>query len=179
MFGNFICVCVFLLGVSVLYVVWEYDWVFIHTGKQPRHIKPLHINDIKKLPRYDLTATMQCAGNRRKEMSKVKEVKGLSWNCGSISTATWTGMYSGCSYCCRHRIKKVFYPVATLSIALYVLRRFMSSQRCRARGGNFIIGFININKYTSASENVHLCLRTVNWVALVSLLVEYLLYSVL
>jgi len=24
-------------------------------------------------------------------MSQVKEVKGLSWNCGSISTAKWTG----------------------------------------------------------------------------------------
>ena len=33
--------------------------------------------------------------------------------------------------------------------------------------------------YTSAFENVHLCLRTVNWVTLVSLLVEYLLYFVL
>ena len=52
------------------------------------------------------------------------------------------------------------------------------SQRRRARGGNFVIGFININKYTSASENVHLCLRAVNSVSLVSLLVEYLLYSV-
>ena len=49
-------------------------------------------------------------------------------------------------------------PVAILSIALYVLRRSYVSQRCRARGGNFVIGFININKYTSASENVHLCL---------------------
>ena len=37
---------------------------------------------------------------------------------------------------------------------------------------------LNINKYTSASENVHLGLRTFNWVTLVSLLVEYLLYSV-
>ena len=55
---------------------------------------------------------------------------------------------------------------------------YVSQQRC-ARGVNFVIGFININKYTSASENVHLCLRTVNWVTLVSLLVEYLLYSVL
>ena len=27
----------------------------------------------------------------------------------------------------RHIIKKVFYPVAALSIALYVLRRFMSA----------------------------------------------------
>ena len=31
------------------------------------------------------------------------------------------------------------------------------SQRRRARGGKFVIGFININKYTSAFENVHLC----------------------
>ena len=51
-------------------------------------------------------------------------------------------------------------PVATLSIALYVLRRSMSDKQRRARGGNFVIGFININKYTSASENVHLCLKT-------------------
>ena len=44
----------------------------------------------------------------------------------------------------------------------------------------FVIGFININKYTFASENVHLCFKkTVNWVTLVSLLVEYLLYSVI
>ena len=55
--------------------------------------------------------------------------------------------------------------VAALSIALYVLPRFMSAS---SRGGDFVIGFININKYTSTSE------RTVNWVTLVSLLVEYL-----
>ena len=67
----------------------------------------------------------------------------------------------------RAQNKEGILPVATLSIALYVLRRFMS-----ARGGKFVIGFININKYTSAS------VRTVNWVTLVSLLVEYLLYSV-
>ena len=35
----------------------------------------------------------------------------------------------------------------------------MSDKQRRARGGNFVIGFININKYTSASENVHLCLK--------------------
>ena len=70
-------------------------------------------------------------------------------------------------------------PVATLSIALYVLRRatYVSQRHC-ARGGKFVIGFINIDKYTSVSENVHLSLRTLNWVTLVSLLVEYLLYSV-
>ena len=55
--------------------------------------------------------------------------------------------------------KEGILPVATLSIALYVLRRFMSDKECCARGGNFVIGFINTNKYTSASENVHLCLK--------------------
>ena len=54
----------------------------------------------------------------------------------------------------------------------------LSADLCRARGGNFVIGFININKYTSAFENVRLYLRIVNWVTSVSLLVEYLLYSV-
>ena len=38
------------------------------------------------------------------------------------------------------------------SLQIYV------SQRRRARGGNSVISFININKYTSVSENVHLCL---------------------
>ena len=35
-----------------------------------------------------------------------------------------------------------------------------SADLCQpARGGNFVIAFININKDTSSSENVHLCLR--------------------
>ena len=55
--------------------------------------------------------------------------------------------------------KEGILPVATLSIALSVLRRSMSDKQRCARGGSFVIGFININKYTSASENVHLCLK--------------------
>ena len=35
-----------------------------------------------------------------------------------------------------------------------------STDLCQpARGGNFVIGFININKDTSSFENVYLCLR--------------------
>ena len=54
--------------------------------------------------------------------------------------------------------KEGILPVATLSIAICSLPIYVSQRRC-ARGDNFLIGFININKYTSASENVHLCLR--------------------
>ena len=56
-------------------------------------MKSLSLEDIRKLPKHTITATMQCAGNRRAEMSRRKEVKGLTWDAGSISTATWTGQY--------------------------------------------------------------------------------------
>ena len=74
--------------------------------------------------------------------------------------------------------KEGILPVATLSIALYVLRRSMSASDFAPEVAVLSSALLNIKKYTSASENVHLCLRTFNWVTLVSLLVEYLLYSV-
>ena len=66
----------------------------------------------------------------------------------------------------------------TVYCSIFSPQIYVRQRRC-ARGGNFVLGFININKYTSVYEYVHLCLRTVNWVTLVSLLVEYLLYPVL
>ncbi|KAJ3081736.1 hypothetical protein HDU99_004822 [Rhizoclosmatium hyalinum] len=36
--------------------------------------------------------TLQCAGNRRKEMHDAKPVKGLQWTQGAISNAIWTGV---------------------------------------------------------------------------------------
>ena len=35
---------------------------------------------------------MQCAGNRRSEMNRIKLVKGLNWGAAAISTAEWTGV---------------------------------------------------------------------------------------
>ncbi|KAK6621588.1 hypothetical protein RUM44_001395 [Polyplax serrata] len=49
------------------------------------------LNDIKKFPKHTISATVQCAGNRRSEMSKVKQVKGLSWDQAAIGNATWSG----------------------------------------------------------------------------------------
>lgn len=49
--------------------------------------------DLKsKFPKYTITATIQCAGNRRSELNQVKQVKGLNWGAGAIGTATWTGV---------------------------------------------------------------------------------------
>ena len=43
-------------------------------------------------PYRSLTATIQCAGNRRSEMNPVKQVKGLNWGPAAISNAQFGGV---------------------------------------------------------------------------------------
>ena len=38
-----------------------------------------------------MTATLQCTGNRRTELSAVAPIKGLEWEGGAIGTAVWGG----------------------------------------------------------------------------------------
>ena len=52
----------------------------------------LSLHDLKsRFPKHTVTATLQCAGNRRSEMNGVKQVKGLNWGIAAISNATWSG----------------------------------------------------------------------------------------
>ncbi|XP_041975205.1 sulfite oxidase, mitochondrial [Aricia agestis] len=51
----------------------------------------LTLQDIERFPQVTVRAALMCAGNRRSEMNKVKPVKGLSWQAGAISCATWRG----------------------------------------------------------------------------------------
>lgn len=52
----------------------------------------LTLDDLKtKFPKHTVTATLQCAGNRRSEMNQVRQVKGLNWGIAAISNATWGG----------------------------------------------------------------------------------------
>src|SRR5690242_14991692 len=46
----------------------------------------------KKFPKYSITVTTQCAGNRRAELNPIKPVKGLEWGPAAIGTAVWTGV---------------------------------------------------------------------------------------
>ncbi|XP_076258042.1 sulfite oxidase [Rhynchophorus ferrugineus] len=50
------------------------------------------LDELKKLPKHTITATIMCAGNRRSEMTKVKAVKGLNWGPAAIGNACWTGV---------------------------------------------------------------------------------------
>lgn len=51
----------------------------------------LSMDTIRKLPKYEVTATLQCAGNRRTAMSKTRTVKGVGWDVSAIGNATWGG----------------------------------------------------------------------------------------
>lgn len=53
--------------------------------------KTFKLDDIYALPKYDVTATIMCGGNRRSEMTQVKPVKGLSWGMAAVGNAVWSG----------------------------------------------------------------------------------------
>lgn len=64
----------------------------LHVEGLPGGVLKLSLEDLKtRFPKHTVTATLQCAGNRRSEMNKVKQVKGLNWGIAAISTATWSG----------------------------------------------------------------------------------------
>ncbi|KNC98250.1 uncharacterized protein SPPG_06649 [Spizellomyces punctatus DAOM BR117] len=53
----------------------------------------LSLPDLKeKFEKVSVAVTLQCAGNRRKEMHEVKPVNGLQWEQGAIGTAVWSGV---------------------------------------------------------------------------------------
>lgn len=52
----------------------------------------LTLEDLKSLPKHEVTVTLQCSGNRRGDFNKeVKKTSGTSWDQGAISTAKWAG----------------------------------------------------------------------------------------
>lgn len=50
------------------------------------------LDELKRMPKTTITATVMCAGNRRSEMTTIKPVKGLNWGIAAIGNATWTGV---------------------------------------------------------------------------------------
>jgi sulfite oxidase len=46
----------------------------------------------QRFPLQKLTASLQCAGNRRAELERVRPVDGAKWGAGAIGTAEWTGV---------------------------------------------------------------------------------------
>ncbi|XP_019161772.1 PREDICTED: sulfite oxidase [Ipomoea nil] len=55
------------------------------------HPKELFMRDIWKLPKHTVTATLQCAGNRRTAMSNTRKVRGVGWDISALGNAIWGG----------------------------------------------------------------------------------------
>lgn len=50
------------------------------------------MRDIWKLPKHTVTATLQCAGNRRTAMSNHRKVKGVGWDVAAVGNGIWGGV---------------------------------------------------------------------------------------
>lgn len=73
-------------------VVDSKEWRLTVQGEGVRSVE-LSLNDLRtQFKRHEITATMQCTGNRRNEYNDVKKVKGLEWEGGSIGNAQWAGV---------------------------------------------------------------------------------------
>lgn len=50
------------------------------------------IDQLKALPKTEVTATLQCGGNRRGALNEVRKTSGNAWGIGAVSTAKWGGV---------------------------------------------------------------------------------------
>ncbi len=61
----------------------------VEAGKQEA---TFNLEDLKsKFEKVEVTAAVQCGGNRRAEMQEIKPIKGLNWKGGAIGNAKWAG----------------------------------------------------------------------------------------
>ena len=68
------------------------QYVLEVTGEGIETVK-LSLKDLQNnFPQHTISATIQCAGNRRLQMASVKQVRGLMWDNAAIGNATWTGV---------------------------------------------------------------------------------------
>ncbi|HYU30648.1 MAG TPA: sulfite oxidase [Thermoanaerobaculia bacterium] len=73
----------------------EIDPRTFHLTIEGRVKRPFRISleEIQRLPRVTVTATLQCAGNRRQELMEKRPIPGeLGWGTEAISTADWGGV---------------------------------------------------------------------------------------
>lgn len=51
------------------------------------------LNDLKtKFKPHSVDSVIQCSGNRRSDLKRLKEIKGLDWKVGAMGNARWTGV---------------------------------------------------------------------------------------
>ncbi|KAJ2161589.1 hypothetical protein GGF46_001359 [Coemansia sp. RSA 552] len=57
----------------------------------PRTTQTLGLRDLEAHPQFEVTAVLECAGNRRDGLKAIKPVNGVTWGAGTASNAHWGG----------------------------------------------------------------------------------------
>ncbi|KAF8207555.1 Oxidoreductase, molybdopterin-binding domain-containing protein [Mycena galopus ATCC 62051] len=52
----------------------------------------ISVPELRSLPKAEVVAVLQCAGNRRKEMGAIKPVNGVAWADGVVANCKWGGV---------------------------------------------------------------------------------------
>ncbi|KAF2563408.1 hypothetical protein F2Q70_00018026 [Brassica cretica] len=109
----------------------------------------LFIKDIMSLPKYNVTATLQCAGNRRTAMSKVRNVRGVGWDVSAIGNAVWGGAKLA------DVLELLGIPKLTSSTGLGGRHvEFVSVDRCKEENGGPYKASIPLNQATNPEADV-------------------------
>lgn len=56
-------------------------------------LKEFTLDELKReFKSHTIESVIQCSGNRRSDLKRIKEIKGLNWGVGAIGNAKWTGV---------------------------------------------------------------------------------------
>ncbi|KAL8153725.1 hypothetical protein V2J09_011485 [Rumex salicifolius] len=111
--------------------------------------KELSMKDVWNLPKHTVTATLQCAGNRRTAMSNTKKVRGVGWDVGAIGNAVWGGA----------KLSDVLELVGVPKLSRTTLSggkhvEFVSVDRCKEENGGPYKGSIPLSQATNPEADV-------------------------
>lgn len=64
----------------------------IDVGCKGKHSqRTVQLGDMERLPRFEVVAVLECAGNRRDGLQAIKDVNGVIWGPGTASNSKWSG----------------------------------------------------------------------------------------
>ncbi|KAI4387699.1 hypothetical protein MLD38_000111 [Melastoma candidum] len=111
--------------------------------------RKLFMTDIRMLPKYTVAATLQCAGNRRTTMSKVRTVRGVGWDISALGNAVWGGAKLA------DVLELVGIPKLTSSTRLGGMHvEFVSIDKCKEEKGGPYKSSIPLSQATNPDADV-------------------------
>jgi sulfite oxidase len=107
----------------------------LSVGGSVAHPLELSLSDLRAFPTHHVVATLQCAGNRRRELAQVAPIPNeLEWDLEAISTAEWRGV----------RLRDVLVAAGVLAGAQHVA--FLGADTMERHDGKGLGGSIPLAK---------------------------------